>query len=893
MPRQPRPIRWMADRALCVWLASIAIACDSSGGDSPSSDEGTGGAPSGGDPSGGSPSTETPPATGGVDSPVLVLDGSVGDAQAECTSTVTCTPVGGIYCGEIGDGCGQNMDCGSCADDWICEKNVCVGGPSCEPAACQTATTRFCGQIGDGCGHTLECGDCAAGESCTGGVCVEHGCVPLSCDHEHGRFCGTIGDGCGATLECGDCPGGGICGGGGVDHLCWDPSCVQAECTGVNGGKFCGVIGDGCGGIRDCGSCADSWLCEENVCVGDPSCTPFTCQSGDTRFCGTFGDGCGRSLDCGDCGDEEHCELGICIANSCVPLSCDSSAARYCGEIGDGCGRSLDCGDCPNDGACGGGSLPNVCIDPACTPKGCVAENDGVYCGVIGDGCGGVLECDTTCPNDEVCGAEIPNVCPGTGTGCINLQCQVRTDCPDGTATSLSGIVYDPAGVNPIYNALVYVPNAALDPIPTGATCEQCGAIASGQALASALTDATGHFTLTNVPSGADIPLVIQVGKWRRQVTIPSVTDCIDNPISDRELTRLPRTKDEGSIPQIAVVTGVRDSLECLLRTIGIADSEFTTDGGPGRVHLYYGGNLDDPPGGGVGASRFDTSLNDGAAFSSAATLWSSTEKMLTYDIQLYSCEGGGMESHKTPYRPNFLAYVNGGGRAFLSHYHYYWLQQEELVGTANYIGSAPDLPQGGITAFIDTSFPKAEALADWLVNVGVSPRGELEILEGQHSVAGVHPPTQEWIYVPTNPNDDEGRRSTQYMTFNTPVTVPEDSQCGRVVFTDLHVAAGEGAISRDPTAPFPTGCSADLLTAQGKALEFLFFDLSSCIEPPEVIPVPPPPPDIPPVEPPPATTAPPSPPTMPPPPTDSPPLSEIPPIAPPPPPPPPPPEVY
>ena len=38
------------------------------------------------------------------------------------------------------------------------------------------------------------------------------------------------------------------------------------------------------------------------------------------------------------------------------------------------------------------------------------------------------------------------------------------------------------------------------------------------------------------------------------------------------------------------MTTGAADALECLIRRIGIADSEFTTDGGAGRVHLYAGG---------------------------------------------------------------------------------------------------------------------------------------------------------------------------------------------------------------------------------------------------------------------------------------------------------------
>jgi hypothetical protein len=94
-------------------------------------------------------------------------------------------------------------------------------------------------------------------------------------------------------------------------------------------------------------------------------------------------------------------------------------------------------------------------------------------------------------------------------------------------------------------------------------------------------------------------------------------------------------------------------------------------------------------------------------------------------------------------------------------------------------------------------------------------------------------------------------------------------------VLTDIHVKEGPPTSGSkddsDPTKPFPSACKVTGLSGQAKALEFLFFDLSSCIEPPGTMPQPP-------IVPPPGTT------------TGPPPPNSTPPAVPPPPPPPPPP---
>jgi hypothetical protein len=185
-----------------------------------------------------------------------------------------------------------------------------------------------------------------------------------------------------------------------------------------------------------------------------------------------------------------------------------------------------------------------------------------------------------------IIGGDIPKEMPEGP--CQGLECQVPA-CAGATTTSISGKVYDPAGKVPLYNVVVYVPNGPVPAFTEGASCDRCGASIMDPVTA-AITDETGSFKLEKVPAGADIPLVIQVGKWRRQIKVPSVAPCADTALTDPQLTRLPRNKAEGDIPRIAIAAGGADQMECLPRRLGIDDAEFTTSAGDGRIHLFRGG---------------------------------------------------------------------------------------------------------------------------------------------------------------------------------------------------------------------------------------------------------------------------------------------------------------
>lgn len=459
---------------------------------------------------------------------------------------------------------------------------------------------------------------------------------------------------------------------------------------------------------------------------------------------------------------------------------------------------------------------------------------------VVPGGCEGF--CPTTGPAPANCPAGSP------------LDCYVNQNCPNGTQTTLTGTVYDPAGRNPLPNVFVFVPEdpSNIRPLTTGtSTCVDCETTI-GDYVTFAVTDAQGHFTLPGVPTGNNLPVVIQVGKWQRVITVAEVKDCATTelPSSGSGQARLPKNHMEGSLPQMAVLTGGCDNVACFLRSVGVDASEFSAPGAGGRVAVYQG----------LGATGSGAALSNGVAgdcTTAACPLWSSKAALETYDDVFLGCE---CDSHdETKLASSLLAmhdWLAEGGHVFATHSQTTWFRNgpSDVQSIAAWTSGPASGAPGPFV--VDTSFPGGQGLASWLATVGAADSNgvvPLSPADVSTSVTTVASPTSAWIRDTSTATDagDAGGQAGDVKLFSAPMPVATGDAsvpfyCGKLVVTDIHPGGGQALqqTGSDGTAsPVPAACDGAPLTPREEALEFLLFGAeSTCVmgktEPP------PPPPD-------------------------------------------------
>jgi hypothetical protein len=235
---------------------------------------------------------------------------------------------------------------------------------------------------------------------------------------------------------------------------------------------------------------------------------------------------------------------------------------------------------------------------------------------------------------------------------------------------------------------------------------------------------------------------------------------------------------------------------------MGVDDSEFTNDSGKGRIHMFHGNGADTSPAANPGSS-----------------LWSSLQTLKKYDLVALPCTSYPQGN----YQPVF-DYANQGGRLYITDLSYPVIQSGPAPwpSTANWGSNYASNP-----AFIDTTFPKGDALANWLQAIGATmTKGQINLTGNYYRFTTSNKPAQRWVYF--------NQTSEQLYGFNTPYNMMPKDQCGRVFYASFHVANSGSGI-------FPAECNAMPLTPQEKVLEFMLLDLASCITDDSMPPPPPP----------------------------------------------------
>lgn len=435
------------------------------------------------------------------------------------------------------------------------------------------------------------------------------------------------------------------------------------------------------------------------------------------------------------------------------------------------------------------------------------------------------------------CGERVEVVDHQDAEGFCAGLCLHQVDCPAGAPTSLRGRVHVPNGVIPLGNVSVYVPNAELSSFAEGPSCDRC-ATEVGGALVATTTGPDGGFELRDVPVGVTFPLVVQIGKWRRILTIDPLPACqaIELPT---DATRLPRNAAEGHLPRIAVSTGGVDALECVLRKIGIDEGEFSRPAGSGRVHLFRSnGAWADAE---LDAECPSTCTNvdcDAAPPACRAQLtrrlYESDAMLDRYDAVIFGCD---FRLHGAPLRASqwssddharIRRYVNRGGRLFLSHFNFELLTRDpEFESVADFGGPANAGLMNPTLAHVDTTSPRGAAFWAWLGHIGLADAGlgprRIPIVDPRTHARSIASFAQRWVYTTS---EAHGADSVQHFTFDTPIGAAPAARCGRVVYSAFHVHGAEDLHEQ----AFPAHCDDGPLTPQEKLLLHMIFDLSACV---------------------------------------------------------------
>ncbi len=745
-----------------------------------------------------------------------------------------------------------------------------TGSPSVAPSTCTQATNNPSGDCAiDLTTRPIQPGQCiefTPSADCPVTVPIETG--------DHFYFVNQSNLGVPALAECNTCNNYTA-----THDTAKPPGVPGAACNAVS----CG--GPGSGGVQ---AATSSLLDGMNTCAGsqDQLSSPCTAANANTN-----------------CQQDFHCDLtaGSPTVNTCVwnqkTAYSDASCAGVDLTVGAGCNNgatyslpvcnrgtsSLAAGSVIKIGQQNTGGFNSW--NSNCAGGTAVTCSDTLKAPLAPGQCYNML----TCPGGNGQRWDIVNAdnsiaeCGAPGAGCKNNAAQVKDNgsgcqsckCNSGTA-ELTGKILDPAKLRPVYGVAVYVPSTAVGVLAgPNVQCDTCQNIYGGlPALASATTDVDGTFRLQGIPAGVAFPLVIQLGRFRRQVMVPAIAACGTAALSATQ-GHLPATKTKigdtaadtanPNLPLIAMVTGAGDATECLLARMGIATSEFTAPGGGGSVEMYTYQKANGLTGGAGSLGAGATIAGIGAADSLLGT----AANLNKFNALIMPCgnNASGLSPTATM-QTNLENWLDAGGRMFASH-----ITVADFVelpagnpnaAAANWSTAIPwgsnnpdssdRAPTYTLNDTINQTFPKGVGLAKWMQIAwpapggpgGVAPAfGILPLPNYRNNVKSVGPGSVNWFSGTSNYAGAGAGAQVNMMAFDTPRASPPANQCGRSVLPFMHV-------SSTSSGTFPAECGAvpAALTGQELSFEYMMWEAMTCLAPSTVPPVAPAVPPIPPATP-------------------------------------------
>ena len=410
------------------------------------------------------------------------------------------------------------------------------------------------------------------------------------------------------------------------------------------------------------------------------------------------------------------------------------------------------------------------------------------------------------CPDGFACGPEGLCRISGAGGTCADVlsDSMMPSNCEAGDETRLTGKVFAPNGTLPLPGVTVYIARSDPGALPAGPQCDRCDRMLPGTPVAVTTSDTDGSFVLDNVPTG-NVRVVIQTGKWRRQVMIPNVGECEQRAL-DAEQTRLPKNHSEGDMPSVAFSTGL-DGVECIVLSLGVDPQEVTSDTGTGKIQLFAGIS------GSTQIGSTTLALSD--------TLTASATKLARYDMVVMGCDGQTV-TRAAASAKNLLDYTTAGGRLYLTHFDSNWLTSAPSPWPT--VGTFADstIIASSVVDSVNTTSPTGMAMAKWLTEVDASSTpGRLPVDLPRAECSAVNTSVAQTLLTLDPALNPGSPKDIQAFEFATPVG---GQSCGRVMFSDIHF------IDSTNNMAFPLECTpSDPLSPAQLAIAYLLFELGSC----------------------------------------------------------------